>query len=305
MRPHFVPTRAWLLGVAVLAISASASANPAKGFTGAKDFRPVNIEALEGARYYTAVRFPKLGASAFHPDADLPAPTRALLLLDGYEDRLPHVRYLITYQPTSEDASPDDTRDLVEITRFNLGPAVRAELAGSVPAEHLAPVKTFGVGPHVRWRFAMSPMRGMSAGLDAVSRRLVPAQEASAMQCLGQPCTSLEASDGPKGRWKTQAAPELPPSYRRVAQDGPVPASVLEQMLTLLGEDALRPMPFSAQAERLAFVVSVNASGQEQQTTGLARNALVFDDSIGTQWVRLHHIAGTAAQAQSLSQKRK
>ena len=303
---HITPkTLAWLLGLAWLASSAAVSANPSDSFVGAKGFVAVQPEKLEGSRYYAATRFPKMGASAFHPDADLPAPVRAMLLMESHEGVLPHVRYLVNYQPTSEAKAPDDTRDFVDITRFNLGPAVHADLVGSVPPEHLANVKSFGVGPHVRWRFAMSPQRGMAAGLDAVSRKPLSTQEAAAMDCLGQPCTTLESAEGPKGGWKPQKPTPLPPSFKRSTQEGPVPAHVVEQLLAMMGEDAQRGVPYAPNAQRLVFVVSANAGGQEQQTTGLARNALVFDDAIGTQWLRFDQVAGMAPEAQALSQKRK
>ena len=138
----------WLLGLAWLASSAAVNANAADQFVGAKGFGAVKLEKMEGSRYYATTRFPKIGASAFHPDADLPAPVRAMLMMDSHEGVLPHARYLVNYQPTSEGATPDNTHDFVDITRFNLGPAVHADLARSVPAEHLANVKSFGVGPH-------------------------------------------------------------------------------------------------------------------------------------------------------------
>ncbi len=295
----------WLLSLALLAASPMVFADPSARFVGAKGFQAVSLEKLHSDRYYSASRFPKMGASAYLPDSDLPAPVRALLLMDSQEGPLPHARYLINYQPTSEASTPDQTRDFVEITRFNLGPALHADLAQSIPAEHLADVKEFGVGPHVRWRFAMSPIHGMTAGLDGVSRRLVPPKEAAAMDCLGQPCAKLESSEGPKGRWKPQGVGKLPATFKRVSQEGPVPASVVEQLLNALGEDAQRPAAFASNAERLVFVVSANADGQEQATTALVRNALVFDDSIDTQWVRFRQIADTKAEVQSLNQKRR
>lgn len=305
MRSDTPKLLAWLLGLAWLASSAAASTTPLDAFIGAKGFSEIQPDKLEGSRYYTATRFPAMGASAFRPDADLPAPVRALLLVDSHDGPLPHVRHLITYQPTSEAKTPEDTRYFVDITRFNLGPAVRADLVGSVPAEHLAPARAFGVGQHVRWRFAMSPQRGMAAGLDAVSRKQLSAQEAAAMDCLGQPCTTLASAEGPQGRWKTQKTSTLPPSFKRSTSQGTVPAHVVEQLLAMVGEDAQRGVPFAANAQRLVFVVSANAGGQEQQTTGLARNALVFDDAIGTQWLRFDQLAGMAPEAQALSQKRK
>lgn len=297
--------KASLMALSLLTGTTCAMADPAERYAHVKGFEAVETDILEGDRYYSAARFPNQGASVFHPDADLPAPVRAVLLMDSHEGELPHARYLISYQTTSEASAPDDTRDYVDITRFNLGPAVRADLVDSVPPEHLADVKVFGVGPHVRWRFAMSPQRGMTAGLDAVSRRQVSAKEAAGLDCLGQPCTRLETAEGPSGAWKPQQLEKLPTSFTRSSQQIAVPASTAEQLLTLLGEDAQRAVPFKEDAKRLVFVISVNAGGQEQMITGLARNALVFDDAIGTQWVRFFHVAGTAPEAQRLNQRRK
>ena len=124
------------------------------------------------------------------------------------------------------------------------------------------------------------------------------------MDCLGRPCTTLESAEGPKGRWKPQKSTPLPPSFKRSTPQGPVPAHVVEQLLAMVGEDAQRGVPFAPNAQRLVFVVSANAGGQDHQTTGLARNGLVFDDAIGTQWLRFDQVAGMAPEAHTLSQKR-
>ena len=305
MRGYTHILKATLTAFALLTTATWATADWAERYAHTKGFTAVNADTLEGDRYYSAARFPKKGASAFHPDADLPAPVRAMLLMDSHEGALPHARYLINYQPTAEAATPDDARGYVEITRFNLGPAVRADLAGSVPAEHLGDAKAFGIGPHVRWRFAMAPQRGMAAGLEAVSRMPISTQQAASMDCLGQPCTRLESSEGPKGKWKSQRIAKLPASFARTTPQGAAPASVAEHLLNLLGEDAQRGVPFAANAQRLVLVVSANPGGQEQMATGLARNALVFDDAVGTHWVRYVEVAGTAAQAHGLNQLRK
>lgn len=294
-----------LTALALVVAASCAHAQSPERWIAAPGFQAVAPDKLDGKRYDAAARFPSQGASAFHPDADLPAPVRALLLLEAYEGALPHARYLVSYQPTSAAAAPDGTRDLVDITRLNLGPAVRADLVDSVPAEHLAPMKEFGVGPHVRWRFAMSPQRGMTAGLDAVGRKVLSDKEAAGMDCLGRPCTALESAQGPSGRWKARRVDKLPPSFARSTAHGPAPASVVEHLLAAMGEDALRGAPFAPDAQRLVFVVSVNAAGQESQTTALARNALVFDDAVGTHWLRFAQTAGAAPQVRTLLQRRK
>lgn len=305
MRGYTHLLKAPLTALVLLTTATWATADWAERYVGAKGFTVVNADQLEGSRYYSAARFPNKGASAFHPDADLPAPVRALLLLDSHEGALPHARYLINYQPTAEAATPDDTRAYVEVTRFNLGPAVRADLASSVPAEHLAPAKVFGTGPHVRWRFAMAPQRGMAAGLQGASRMQISEQQAASTDCLGQPCTRLPSAEGPQGKWKPQALTKLAPVFARTTPQGAAPASVAEHLLNLLGEDAQRAVPFAANAQRLVLVVSANAGGQEQMTTGLARNALVFDDAVGMRWVRWLQVAGTAPAAHVLNLSRK
>lgn len=299
------PLKAWLTALTLLAMASGASAETAASYVKAQGFAAVQTEKLEGQRYYTVARFPRQSASAFLPDSNLAAPVRAMLLLDSYESPLPHARYLIDYQLSSEAANPDETRSFVEITRINLGPAVRADLASSVPPEHLAPAKEFGIGPHVRWRFAMAPRRGMNAGLEAASRMELAAQQAAALDCLGQACTRLESAQGPKGNWKPQAPTKLPLSFARSTPMGTAPASAVEHLLTLMGEDAQQALPFSASAPRLSFVVSANAGGQETQITGLARNRVVFDDSVGAQWLRLRQIADAPPEAQLLNQPRK
>ena len=294
-----------LTALALVVAASCAHGHPSEQWIAAPGFHALAPDKLQGKRYYSPARFPSQNASAFHPDADLPAPVRALLLLESHEGALPHARYLVNYQSTSEADTPDTTLDLVEVTRLNLGPAVRAGLVGSVPAEHLADVKSFGVGPHVRWRFAMSPQRGMAAGLDAVGRKVVSDKEAAAMDCLGRPCAALELAQGPSGPWKAQRLGPLVPTYTRATAQGPAPASVVEHLLAVMGEDALRSTPFAPDAQRLVWVVSVNVAGQESQTTALARNALVFDDVVGTHWLRFAQIAGMAPQMHVLRQRRK
>src|SRR5690606_11537866 len=112
-----------------------------------------------------------------------------------------HARYRVTYQLTSAADDPDLTRSYVEVTRFNLGPAFRESLVDSVPAEHLAGPEEFGVGPDVSWRFEMSPMRAMTAGIDRASRKELSAAEAAAMDCFGMPCNELASAEGPPGAW--------------------------------------------------------------------------------------------------------
>lgn len=282
-----------ILGCVALVSSVAACAAGAEpAFMPGPGYAEVDVDALDGDAYYTTERFPHMGESVFSPDADLAAPVRALLLVESREGVLPHARYRVTYQLTSAADNPYQTRSYVEVTRFNLGPAFRASLVDSVPAEHLAGPEEFGVGPDVSWRFEMLPRQGMTAGIDRASRKELSATEAAAMDCLGVPCNGLASAEGPQGVWTPQDMPSLPVKYRLSIDDSPNPARVVEELLAVMGEDAEQPTGFVAGSPRLVFVVSANADGQDLVTTALARNAVVFDDQIGTMWVRSLQMPG-------------
>src|SRR5690554_7585859 len=137
----------------------------------AAGFIEVDPATLEGSIYYDPARFPDLGASVFHLDADLPAPVRAVLLVDAAEPHLHHARYRVRYDLVPPAAEGDEPMAHVEVVRFNFGPAIRADLAALDPALPLAPVEAFGTGPHVAFRFTMTPVQGMQASVVHVQRR--------------------------------------------------------------------------------------------------------------------------------------
>ena len=92
MGHHLKKLKACLTGLALLSTVSLATADYRERFVSGKGFQKIQVETLESDRYYSSARFPKRGSSAFHPDADLPAPVRAMLLMDSHEGALPHVR---------------------------------------------------------------------------------------------------------------------------------------------------------------------------------------------------------------------
>ena len=67
-------------------------------FIGAAGFTEVDItQSCGDEAFYTQQRFPQPSQTAFRPDADLDALTKAVLLIDCAEGPLPHARYLIRY----------------------------------------------------------------------------------------------------------------------------------------------------------------------------------------------------------------
>lgn len=264
----------------------------AQAFTQAPGFVSVDPDSLTDERYYSATHFPTAAegqASVLLPDADLDAMSRAVLILEAHEGQLPHVRYLIRYSMSISVDFHEAQYDYVEVTRFNLGPARRTDLLEYVSVEHVAPPSEFGIGPHVTWRFAMTPVMGMRAGLNYASRTEVPAAQAQRMDCLGEPCLSLADTEGPGFSWNPLTPPELKrPLYFDRSQLGSSTRSVriVEELWESMTSNGMDPLPYRPDQPHFVFVVSVDVAGQDASALGMARQAMVLDDSIKEVWTR-------------------
>lgn len=297
-----------ILGGALTMMSLTACAGDAGGtFASAPGFTEVDYDNLVGDDYYSAERFPSSGASVFMPDADLVAPVRAMLMMEAHEAPLQHSRYLVSYDLHSDRDDPYDTSAQVEITRINLGEVFRKDAMQGVPVEHQGPPEAFGIGPHVSWRFEMSPIQGMSSHVVKVGRKELSDAAVAKLDCLGAPCAQLDSPEGPDGDWMVGEQPAPSVDYLAVTTDGPDPAYVVDQMLTvMMGEDGPRATgPANPKRKpQFTFVVSVNAGGQDVMTTGLGRDSVVFDDAIGTVWVKTGQFSDTPGQISELQQAR-
>lgn len=175
-------------------------------------------------------------------DADITALEKALLLIDMAEPPLPRVRYAVRLSQRTEGHVPIS---LVEVHRFNLGPAIRAETAESYGEENTADADVFGVGPHVAWRYAMQPSTKASAILLAAGRKEVADADAEDTSCFGRGCLSLDTADDLKP-WveappQTANLPALP--YAAIIASGSgenrqeeeVPAAIALSMAVAMG----------------------------------------------------------------------
>lgn len=144
----------------------------------------------------------------------------------------------------------------------------------------------------------MAPRQGMRAGVEHAARRELPAAEWTAMDCLGTPCGALQGPDGPAGNWSAREVSAASAAFRTtLAEGGPHPARVVDDLVAAMGEEADRAAPFNPGAPRFVFVVSSNVDGQDLATTALARDSLVFDDAIGAVWARWQQFSAAAAES--------
>ncbi len=300
----------WLAPVAMLFMSSmpitSPAANPlhqamaalqphAETFAQAPGYVMVDTEKLIDDNYYSSKNFPGIQSrsSVFLPDANLDAVTRAILLLEAREIALPRVRYRITYSMQHDENIPEAQQAYIDVRRYNLGPQLREELVESIGAEYVASPKEFGVGPHVNWRFVMSPMMGMMADARYASRRELTDKQARADDCLGESCLSTLDPTGPELAPTTLSAPKLEtPQYRYTADGVARPAHVAHALWTSVSSEGMDPLPYQKDNPQFTFVISMNVVGQENTAIGMVRQNMVMDDAIAKIWTQRLEVAG-------------
>ncbi|AQU83992.1 MULTISPECIES: hypothetical protein [unclassified Halomonas] len=145
--------------------------------------------------------------SVFLTDADVDPFSKALLVVLNEEPELPHVRYRFRYAKAQVviEERPPLIADLVEVSRYNLGPARHAELVELLGEEQVASASSFGQAPDVAWRLITRPIMGQAADITHAARREL--SEHTAEKCLGLPCRGIESLNDTVRDW-----PELEPT---------------------------------------------------------------------------------------------
>lgn len=263
----------------------------AQKFAQINGYQGIDPERLISDNYYSNFT---ASAGVFAPDADIDALTRAILLVEAQEADLPHVRYLIKLNLHTDTEIPELTQRYIEVNRYNLGPSIHADLAESIPAEHVAKLSEFGVGPHVSWRFAMAPVMGLQADVLYATRKEITDTEAQKTMCFSEACLSLEGSRLPEQYTQQLNATELPiANYPSKNDQGSTrPARVAQELWALLSADGMDPLPYNSNEPHFVFVISMDVEGQESNTAGVAMQMIVFDDSIKNIGVQRQEVAG-------------
>lgn len=259
-------------------------------------YKPVDVSTLTENDYYSTALFPTIANSSISlPDADLDPITRAVLLVEHLENKLPHTRYQIHYSINTSTEVPELKHDYLEINRYNLGPALREDLLLSIPKEHVADPHEFGLGPHVSWRFVMAPTMGMRADLLYASRKEIPSNEAVNTTCFNESCLSLQDPSGPTAHWISIPPPPLPPQpyTTKNAWGLSQPAAIAQELGAPLLHEMEDALPYTPDAPHFTFIISHNIAGQEASSAALAVQHIVLDDSIAEIWIKRDEIAQT------------
>lgn len=263
-------------------------------------------EAAAVAARFTAAAGWKAREAAAVEKAAVTAPaagpvTAALIFTDALDKPVPRMRERLSYGVvTATAAGAPVSLALVEVGRFNLGPAIRrmtiadyGDAAG--PAE-------FGLGPHVGWRFVFQSADGGPAKLIAASRRTFSDAEAARQRCDGTGCLQLDADD--PHDWQEIKAPAAPWAAaignKGAAGKGPGgqagPARAAAELLALAG--LMRPAGGKPQwqapevpeagrpGEPFLFVIAERDLSNESYTDvrlGLTR---LNDDALSAMWWR-------------------
>lgn len=280
----------------------------ASRFIESEPYKARNVESLQQALQDTLEGDEK---SVFLPGSRLAPPTRALLKFEALEGELSPARFRIRYGlvrvPNPPKADPL-TVSLVQVDRFNLGPARRADLerehgAGNVRSE------SFADAAHVSWRFVMRPVMGTTAMTAAAARAEIPHAFAETMDCLHTPCTATSATEGPDNLdWETAGAPspELETDYATERDGIPSPAALLDLLLAeshaarrndSIVWQGFEPREGIAEGETFVDIIIETGLGQESHISGLLRDDRLMDHETRTQWIRLRAVATTPKQA--------
>jgi hypothetical protein len=244
-------------------------------------------------------------SDSISPGGDIGPLEKALLLIEAHDAGPSRTRTFLRYgliRGRADDASAPVS--LVEVLRYNLGPAIRAQTMAAYGKENVASPEAFGVGPHVAWRFVFMPAMGNAAMLVDASRRVVPDEEAAGQDCLGRRCLDLEKSPDELQAWREQAGrtSQWRSAYTAMHDDVAVPARATAELadaLGLLEVDGERrswrgpeQVAAGAPGEPFLFVMIDRNLGQDIGIDAVLGQTRLNDDSIRELWWRRAEFPG-------------
>lgn len=258
-------------------------------FVARDGFTTIDPQSFRTDDWYSKERFPNARRdSIYRPGHNISSVVHAILAVEKEDQPLRSVRYRITIRRIAASADyPGVYTDLIEISRFNLGPVRRAQTIKDNPGVPVGPTSEFGIGPNVTWRFAMEPIQGVRSAVDLAARHVMSDQEAAAAQCFGVPCLGLDPVSGPGGDWKS-LPPAKPYQVPFKASDGTnaTPAKVANALMRRAAPDGLRAELGDKVPVQMTIVISKNVLGQDAGIDGLLHEGHVRDDAISDIWLQ-------------------
>ncbi|MCC5989513.1 MAG: hypothetical protein JJT95_17730 [Pararhodobacter sp.] len=271
-------------------------------------YREIDTQDLENAIWPI---LPNAPDTAMAPGSALAPLVKAVLAVQAHDGALPSARYHLRYAQadvTTQPGRPTERLSLIELRRFNLGPARHRQLQDIHGPDNVAPLAEFGEGPHVGWRIVTRGLRGTQASILAASRREIDTPE---RDCLGFHCLMLQGINEHLIDWEmqpAQPAPDFSPSYEPVFRGGPSTAAALDmlalhnRLAQVDGHGDARWNQFElresvAPGEAFVDVIVETGLWQDAGADVVLRDSELMDTSLETMWYRLV-ILGTGQGAQ-------
>lgn len=275
----------------------------AHAYVRADGFAPVDADALMQAMNASLETGGETG-SVFLPSSDLHAITMGVLALELNEAPAGRTRLRVLSGAVWFEESPAPYT-AVEVTRFNLGPAVRASLVEAYGEAHVAPLSEFGDGPHTVWRLVTQPMMGNRAMIIAAGRADLPAGAASTALCLGQSCLTAFPAIDDLAPWSDMARADREDGHtdRLAAHQAPLPVRAADALTRDLPEPETDGAPSGAAPGLHWSIEAIIETGLDQDdgVDAAYRQHGLLDDSVSAIWKRAAIVSGHGALFQAMA----
>lgn len=259
-------------------------------FTGEAGFARQDTDAVE------AKLLDMFGqSSAMSPGGAVNPLEKALLLIDKMEPELPRVRYMVRYGQMIQQDRPVS---FISVERYNMGPAIRKQVAEDFGEDNTDKPEAFGVGPHVAWRIVTMPVMGHTAAIVEAARAEIADDAADAADCASRSCLSLDQPLDFVREWhETPLEIDIETAYPKMADfGGPTPAFAVGELSVAAGlahgdgSEANWHGPEHPEAARghtpFLFVTIDSNLGQETNVDAALGQTQLNDDSLEEIWVR-------------------
>lgn len=268
------------------------------GFINAKGFSAQNALDLEAALSGHFID------DSITPGGAVGPIEKAIMIAD---DAIPSVRTrsFISYGEILDDEDGASVPySFIEVRHYNLGPAIRADVAEAYGEENTAPVEDFGVGEHMAWRFVFRPIMGHTATLLEASSRVISDEQASRHDCGGIACLDIIAGYDDLAEWQEIEGrlPQWPLLYSDQSDEVATPAHAIAE-LAVLGfwanaESGQYQWTGGEHPEAISdatpyrFISVDRHLGQEASIDTVWRETALNDDSLSAILFRRAEIAG-------------